>query len=102
MKQLVVIIIRVLAVLVSYFNQGKKDIVFEHLILINVSAVTTENILNTLINLFKKKSIPWKSFFATLMDTCNRMQGSKNGLEKQIKEELQPNLLDIDGDSCHT
>ena len=36
------------------------------------------------------------------MDTCNRMQGSKNGLEKQIKEELQPNLLDIDGDSCHT
>ena len=54
MKQLVVIIIRVLAVLVSYFNQGKKDIVFEHLILINVSAVTTENILNTLINLFKK------------------------------------------------
>ena len=54
MKQLVVIIIRVLAVLVSYFNQGKKDIVFEHLILINVSAVTIENILNTLINLFKK------------------------------------------------
>ena len=54
MKQLVVIIIRVLAVLVSYFNQGKKDIAFEHLILINVSAVTTENILNTLINLFKK------------------------------------------------
>ena len=54
MKQLVVIIIRVLAVLVSYFNQGKKDIVFEHLILINVSAVTTENILNSLINLFKK------------------------------------------------
>ena len=29
------------------------------------------------------------------------MRGSKNGLEKQIKEKLQPNLLSIDRDSCH-
>ena len=29
------------------------------------------------------------------------MWGSKNGLEKQIKEKLHPNLLDVDGDSCH-
>ena len=35
------------------------------------------------------------------MDSCNIMGGSKNGLEKQIKEKLQPNLLDIDRDSCH-
>ena len=35
------------------------------------------------------------------MDSWNVMRGSKNGLEKQIKENLQPNLLDIDRDSCH-
>ena len=29
------------------------------------------------------------------------MRGSKSGLEKQIKEKLQPNLLDVDGHSCH-
>ena len=90
-----------LTVLVSYFNQGKKEVVCEHLALINVPAVTTENILNTLINFFKEKSLPWKNLLATLMDSCNVMQGSKNGLEKQIKEKLQPNLLGIDGDSCH-
>ena len=32
------------------------------------------------------------------MDSCNVMRGSKNGLEKQTKEKLQPNLLDIDRD----
>ena len=35
------------------------------------------------------------------MDSCNVMRGSKNGLEKQTKEKLQPNLLDIDRGSCH-
>ena len=43
--------------------------------------------------------MPWKNLFATLMDSCNLMRGSKNGLEKQIKE--KPNLLDIGEDSCH-
>ena len=72
---------RVLTVLVSYFNQGKKEVVCEHLTLINVPAVTTENILNTSINLFlKKKSVPWKNLLTTLMGSCNIMRGSKNGL----------------------
>ena len=61
-------------VLVSYFNQGKKEVVCEHLPLINVPAVTTENIFNTLINLFKEKSVPWKNLLATLMDSCNVMR----------------------------
>ena len=55
---------RVLTVSVSYFNQGKKE-VCKHLASINVPAVTIENILNTLINLFKEKSIPWKNLLAT-------------------------------------
>ena len=29
------------------------------------------------------------------------MRGSKNALEKQIKEKLPAKLLDIDGDFCH-
>ena len=85
---------RILTVLVSYFSQGKK-VVCEHLASINVPAVTTEN---KLVNIFKEKSISWKNILATLMDSCNVMRGSKNGLEKQTKEKLQPNLLDIDRD----
>ena len=46
---------RVLTVLVPYFNQGKKEVVCEYLALINVPAVTTENILNNLIYLKKNQ-----------------------------------------------
>ena len=60
-------------VLVSYFNQGKKEVVCEHLASINVPAVTTENIFNTLIN-FKEKSVPSKNLLATLMESCNVMR----------------------------
>ena len=88
---------RILTVLVSYFSQGKK-VVCEHLASINVPAVTTEN---KLVNIFKEKSMSWKNILATLMDSCNVMRGSKNGLEKQTKKKLQHNLLDIDRDSCH-
>ena len=42
----------------SCFNQGKKEIICKHLALINVPAVTTEKILNTLTKSFKEKSIP--------------------------------------------
>ena len=35
------------------------------------------------------------------MDSCNVMRGSKSGLEKRIREERAPHLLDIDGDTCH-
>ena len=56
---------RVLTVSVSYFNQGKKEVACKHLASINVPAVTIENILNTLINLFKEKSIPWKNLLTT-------------------------------------
>ena len=91
---------RVLTVSASYFNQGEK-VVFEHLASNNVPAVTIENILNTLINLFKEKSMPWKNLLATLIGSCNVMRGSKNALEKQIKEKRPAKLLDIDGDSCH-
>ena len=59
---------RVFTVLVSYFNQGKKEVACDHLASINAPAVTTENLLNTLINLLKEKSIPWKNLLATLMD----------------------------------
>ncbi|KAG1930781.1 hypothetical protein F2P79_022099 [Pimephales promelas] len=35
------------------------------------------------------------------MDSCAVMRGSKNGLEKKIRDRRAPHLLDIDGDSCH-
>lgn len=36
-----------------------------------------------------------------LMDLCAVMRGSKNGLEKLIRNRRAPQMLDIEGDSCH-
>ena len=36
-----------------------------------------------------------------LMDSCNVMRGSKNGLEVKLRSDQAPPLLDIDGDTCH-
>ena len=68
---------RVLPVLVSYFTQGK-----------NRSCFFTSWFESGSNNwkYIKEKSTPWKNLVATLMGSCNVMQGSKNGLKKQIKE----------------
>ena len=43
---------------VSYFSKVKKVVVFEHFASTDAPITITENILNTLINLFKEKSTP--------------------------------------------
>ena len=35
------------------------------------------------------------------MDSASVMSGCKFGLEKRIRDSVAPQLLDIDGDSCH-
>ena len=64
-------------------------------------SVTTDYICNALVSLFDEKKIPWEHCLASLMDTCNVMRRSKNGLEKKLCETVCPNLSEIDGDSWH-
>lgn len=45
--------------------------------------------------------LPWDNLISILMDSCAVMRGSKNGLEKLIRDRRAPQMLDIDGDSCH-
>ena len=35
------------------------------------------------------------------LDSCAVMRGTKTGVETRIRQEKAPQLLDIDGDSCH-
>ena len=35
------------------------------------------------------------------MDSASVMRGYKSGLETRIHEEVNPHLVDIDGDACH-
>ena len=92
---------KVLTVFVSYFDAEKQMVVVRHLDSVNVPSVNTENVYNVLIKIFAEKELPWKNCLAILMDSCAVMRGSKNGLEKRIRETVCPDLLDIDGDTCH-
>lgn len=92
---------RVLGVLVSYFSPAQNRVVVDHLAAIELFTVDTKSILESLNTLFTEHEIPWQNLLAILMDSCAVMRGSKNGLEKKIRGEKNPSLLDFDGDACH-
>ena len=35
------------------------------------------------------------------MDSCGVMRGIKNGFETKLRDQVAPNLLDVDGDACY-
>ena len=90
----------VLSILVSYYSQAEKQIVLEHIAAVEVVRVCTDSILEKMEALFEKHEIPWDNLVSMLMDSCAVMWGSKNGLEKKIREKA-PKMVDIDGDICH-
>ena len=36
-----------------------------------------------------------------LLDLYGVMRGVKNGIETKLRDQVAPNLLDVDGDACH-
>lgn len=92
---------KVLAILVSYFDTRRSKVVIEHLSSIEVIKVDSATLFDKLSTLFKEFSIPWENLVSILMDSCAVMRGSKTGLEKRIRDERAPHLLNIDGDICH-
>lgn len=92
---------RVLGVLVSYWSEKHERMVVQHLAALELISVTAESLFSALDGLFERMNLPWDNLVSILMDSCAVMRGSKNGLEKKIRDRRAPHLLDIDGDSCH-
>ncbi|KAK9976852.1 hypothetical protein ABG768_018673 [Culter alburnus] len=92
---------RILGVLVSYWSEKLQRTVMQHLAALEVVSVTAESLFKKLDELFEKMGLPWDNLISILMDSCAVMRGSKNGLEKLIRDRHAPQMLDIDGDSCH-
>ena len=91
---------RVLDILISFYDSDLEKVCVYHiksvqLIKVNASTVT-EKLLQALDELGLDKS----RLISILMDSCAVMRGSKCGLESRMKKHC-PNLLDIDGDTCH-
>ena len=91
----------VLSVLVNYYSPTEGRVVLEQLAAIEVVKVNTETLYEALVDLFEKNDIPWENLVSILMDSCSVMRGCKSGVEKRIRDNKAPHLLDIDGDVCH-
>ena len=76
--------------LVPFFCEEKKEVVVRHLVSLNMPSVTSDDIYNALVSLFDEKKNPREHCLASLMDSCNVMRESKNGLEKKLRETVCP------------
>lgn len=73
----------------------------EHLGSFEIVKVTAAILENVLDKFFTDNDIPWSNLVSMMMDSCAVMWGSKTGLETRVRHNHCPQLLDIDGDSCH-
>lgn len=92
---------KVLAMLVSYFDQAQKEVIVEHLGSLEVVKVSAASLEKAMCDFFERERIPWTNLVSIMLDSCNVMRGSKSGLETRIQQNHCPTLVDVDGDSCH-
>ena len=77
------------------------QVAVEHLASIEAVQVKSESLYCTLEDLFEKHEIPWSNVISLLLDSCNVMWGSTNGVGTRIRTILAPQLVDIDRVVCH-
>lgn len=92
---------KVLSILVSYFNPLSNTVDVEHLGSLELLKVNAATLEKSLVTFFEQNNIPWSNLVSMLCDSCAVMRGSKMGLETRVRQKHCPNLLDVDGDSCH-
>ena len=88
---------RVLTILVSYFSATEQSIVVEHLSSLSWIHATSAAVYQEIISVFEKHDIPFSNLMSVLMDSCNVMRVSNNGVETKIRSNKAEHLLDIDG-----
>ena len=89
--------LKVLSVLICYYHADLRKVIVEHLGSLEIMKVNAASLEK---EYFEKNNIPWNNLVSMLIDLCVVMRGSKTGLEIRMHQYC-PNLLDIDGDSCH-
>lgn len=92
--------LKVLTMLVFYYHADLRKVIVEHLGSLEIVKVNAASLEKVLCEFFEKNNIPWNNLVSMLMDSCAVMRGSKTGLETRMHQYC-PNLLDVDGDSCH-
>ena len=62
---------------------------------VSVVKVNAETLFRSVDSKIEADNIPYTNMMSPLMDSCDVMHGSKNGVEKRLRDKA-PHLLDID------
>ena len=68
---------------------------------LNLEIVNFLKVYDAVETFFRSNELPWNHLLSTLMDSCGVMRGVKNDFETKLRDQVAPNLLDVDGDGCH-
>ena len=85
---------KLFTILVSYFSSALGETRIHHLDTIRVLNCKANTMLAALEEVFDKHDPDWENLLAMMTDNCPAMKGEINGLEKQVKENKQPNCHD--------
>lgn len=93
---------RILDILCHIFDDSRCEVVTHHVDALKLKGRKAIQYYKAIESLFHKNNIPSDNLVSVMMDSCSTMRGRISGLETLIRKRLAPNLIDADGDTCHT
>ena len=91
---------RVLDILISFFDSDLGKVCVYHIKSVHLIKVNASTVTEKLLEALNEFDLDKSRLISILMDSCAVMRGSKSGVETRMKKHC-PNLLDVDGDTCH-
>ena len=67
---------------------------------LNLAIVNSLKVYDAVKRFFRSNELPSNHLLSSLMESCGVMRGVKNGFETKLRDQIAPNLLDVDGDMC--
>ena len=89
------------AVLLSFFSESLGETVIDYYASVSLTDATAHTLYEAVRNLLERDKIPAANLVSVLTDSVNYMTGNHSGLQKLLRDNFAPYLLDIGGDVCH-
>ena len=91
---------KVLNVLAQYYCENRQKVTIDLIGSKQENIATAENLTKVVNEVLLERGVPLNNVISVLMDNCAVMRGKKGGVEAKLRE-LNPNLMDVSGDTVH-
>lgn len=92
---------KVLNVLVQYFCEDQQKVMIDLIGSKQENIATAENLTKMINEVLLERGVCLDRVISVLMDNCAVMRGKRGGVETKLRE-LNPNIMDVSGDTVHT